>query len=270
MMVVLTVARIPFGKLPEGRALFLKAFHALRRRPYWKKVVRAGVWGLGVTLHPDGWHLHSHTIVDSVWIKQNELREEWHVVCKRYGLDARSLPHLSRVYNVKTAVKELLSGSKKRDGSDGDVVKLKKELGIPFEKNKKIMPMPVENLILWGEILTTFTHKPWYHTFGDCRVIPEKRARMYCPRCGASVRWGREWESETVDYDTLHRRRWGVHWADYYSGFVQRPEDAQLLPEWVRKCYPVEDFYDDDDDIQVDEAIEACQGCLPGMENPCF
>ena len=59
-------------------------FARLRRRKFCKNW-NGGFYSIEVTNEGKGWHLHLHALVDSVWIDQLELAEQWQSVTKGRG-----------------------------------------------------------------------------------------------------------------------------------------------------------------------------------------
>lgn len=56
-------------------------FNALKRREWWKSAVQGGVMFTEIKIGRDGlWHVHCHCIVESSWLDQGKLSDEWHAV----------------------------------------------------------------------------------------------------------------------------------------------------------------------------------------------
>jgi hypothetical protein len=68
------------------------AFRTLRRRPWWRKKVRGGIWFFQIKRSDnDGlWHPHLHCLVDSNYIDKYELGAKW-----------QEITHSSKVVDVK-------------------------------------------------------------------------------------------------------------------------------------------------------------------------
>lgn len=59
-------------------------FGYLRKKKLWKDNVRGGIWFFQITRnHTTGeWHPHLHVLVDSKWIEQKELSDQWLAITK--------------------------------------------------------------------------------------------------------------------------------------------------------------------------------------------
>lgn len=106
--VVLTIKNIPDltpGHVDEFRRMFTK----LRRRKFAKNWV-GGFYRLEVTNEGRGWHLHLHALVESPYISQNELVEQWRHITNGLGYICRVLPVTNGSY-LHEVTKYVVAGS---------------------------------------------------------------------------------------------------------------------------------------------------------------
>jgi hypothetical protein len=176
--------------LYEMRYDMMEALRKLKRRKFWKKVVRGGIVSTGLTYNKDEeWHLHLHLVIDCFWLDANELRKAWYEICEGRNVN------ITRVKSRESMTNELLKGTK------GDMKLLQEQ----FKDNQELLKQAIE----------TFYGKKWLWSFGvvKLRLIDDILCKSLCPRCMRIFR-KREWIQKNFITEELEGEE------DLYNGFI--------------------------------------------------
>lgn len=167
----LTLTMERSDNLAAGVARIRKAFAKWRRLKAIKRRIDGGIYQIECKPKADGWHIHLHALIDSLWLPKPLIWRTWAYALKQKiasvdiqgNLSGRKIAHYITKYATKPA----------EIGSDNPGAAL--------------------------EYLETLSHARLFGTFGSCHnALPkdETKTPLPCPHCGAT----REYMPFTLGY----------------------------------------------------------------------
>jgi hypothetical protein len=188
-LVTLTAPTLPGKSLLEVREIFNRAWSLLRKRDWWRKIVRAGVKGEEFTLgdarrleregrewslEQDGFHFHIHALIYSGWIEWSRLGEEW-TDCLRTAAEKLNVPltfntsHGRAVVDVRLVVnrKTKAKGTVTINGAIEEVSKY-------IVKSESWLKVPDAQLVEVASVSRWFRA---VELLGECRAQHDAAAR---------------------------------------------------------------------------------------------
>jgi hypothetical protein len=154
-------------------------FKYLRKKKIWKSAVRGGIWFFQVTLSAnDGmWHPHLHVLVDSNWIEQEYLRDEWLKITKTSYIvhikpvtsDMKASEYVARYGSRPAALAD------KGPGGAVEIITALHDRRIigtfGTARGLKLTPQPPENPELWERVGSWFEVRNWFDKSEAARTI---------------------------------------------------------------------------------------------------